>query len=77
MPATKTSDSDRRALAERLLPPAPEDLREARRLLGLSQRAWAARLGLSKTTVAAWETGKASPQADSLRRIVEMLVSGR
>lgn len=44
------------------LPPmTPDDLRAARKMLGLSQRAFAEALGAGRRTVEEWEAGKNTP----------------
>ena len=43
------------------MPPAAVDVREIRRRLRLSQRAFAAKFGFSPRTVQEWEQGRAQP----------------
>ncbi len=50
----------------------PGLLRRARRRTGLSQRGLAARLGVSQSTVARWETGETSPDLATVQRLAEL-----
>ena len=50
-----------------------EALRWLRGRLGESQMAFAAHIGAATETVAAWETGRATPSLPSHRRIVRLL----
>ncbi len=54
----------------------PNEIREARKRLGLSQEAFAKELRVSFATVNRWERGHAEPQRDRLSRLKE-LVSAR
>lgn len=47
-----------------------KDLRTAK---GIPQREFGEALGVDRTTVAKWETGKAAPRADMLPRIAKLL----
>ena len=47
----------------------PEKLLVARRLLGLTQKAMAKRLGVDPTTLAAWEQGKHRPSQKVWKRV--------
>ena len=50
----------------------PGVVRLVRRRLDVSQRALAARLGVSQSRVARWETGRTSPSADLLVQLARM-----
>jgi HTH-type transcriptional regulator/antitoxin HipB len=50
----------------------PGVVRLVRRRLDVSQRALALRLGVSQSQVARWETGRTSPRAEVLLRLVRM-----
>lgn len=45
----------------------------ARKAAGMTQVAFAAAIGIDRSTVAKWETGKAYPRADMLPAIAEAL----
>lgn len=51
----------------------PEEIRNLRTSLGLSQQAFASALGVSFATVNRWENGKATPQGDRIRRMRELM----
>ena len=55
----------------------PDDIREARRKLGLSQKAFAEHLRVSFATVNRWERGHAHPQSDRLSRMKELVATGQ
>ena len=55
----------------------PDDIREARRKLGLSQKAFAEQLRVSFATVNRWERGHAHPQSDRLSRMKELVATGQ
>jgi transcriptional regulator with XRE-family HTH domain len=60
------------------LPPAsslPERLASARRVLGLSQRKMAAKLGVDPATLMGWEAGRHQPTGKSLDLIGKVLPS--
>ena len=44
-----------------------------RKSVGLTQEQLADKLGVERTTVAKWETGEASPRADKLPKLAEVL----
>ena len=48
-------------------------LAQARMAAGLTQRELAARLGLSKSAVGNWESGKGTPDPDTLRELANVL----
>jgi HTH-type transcriptional regulator/antitoxin HipB len=50
----------------------PGLVRRIRRILDVSQRGLAAILDVSQSVVARWETGRTSPRADVLHRILEL-----
>jgi HTH-type transcriptional regulator/antitoxin HipB len=50
----------------------PGVVRRVRRILDVSQRGLAARLGVSQSVVARWETGRTSPRAAVLERLLRM-----
>lgn len=50
----------------------PGLLRRIRRILDVSQRGLAAALGVSQSVVARWETGRTSPRASVVQRLLEM-----
>lgn len=50
----------------------PGMVRRVRRILGVSQRGLAALLEVSQSVVARWETGRTSPRADALQRLLTM-----
>nr|MBC8228776.1 helix-turn-helix domain-containing protein [bacterium] len=52
-----------------------QDIRTLRKKLGLSQRQFAKRLGVSKRTVAYWESGKSSPGEEMLNKLAELPVT--
>ena len=54
---------------------APEEIKQARKKLKLSQKAFADVLGVSFATVNRWERGHAEPQADRLARIKDLIVN--
>src|SRR4051812_40454608 len=54
----------------------PDEIREARKKLGLSQKAFARELGVSFATVNRWEGGHSDPQPDRLGRI-KGLIAGK
>jgi DNA-binding transcriptional regulator YiaG len=51
---------------------APERIRAMRARLGMSQREFAAALGVRKVTVQAWEQGFYPPGEDSLARLIAL-----
>ena len=60
------------ARARRRLPsPAARQL--LRQRAGLSQRAFAAAIGVTREAVALWEAGKREPRDENLRRYLELL----
>lgn len=50
----------------------PGLVRRIRRILDVSQRGLAAALGVSQSVVARWETGRTSPRASVLQRLLGM-----
>ncbi|MFQ5690741.1 MAG: helix-turn-helix domain-containing protein, partial [Gemmatimonadota bacterium] len=58
-------------------PSLPERLRFTRRVLGLSRRAFAGRLGVNESTVRGWETGRHRPSRRHRERIEGLWVSLR
>lgn len=64
----------RRRLAARLAPPAPSDIKAARKLLDLTQRNLADMLGVSRGSVSDWERGRSSPGPENLRRLTALLL---
>ena len=48
------------------------NIKEMRTNKGLSQREFGSKLGVDRSTVTKWETGKASPRADMLPRIAKL-----
>ena len=46
----------------------PDQIKQIRRQLKMSQQAFAAALGVSFATVNRWENGKAKPQGDRIQR---------
>jgi DNA-binding transcriptional regulator YiaG len=50
-------------------PPAPDEIKAARTRLGLSQAAFAARIGCSIAAVAMWELGTRRPKGLYLREL--------
>lgn len=52
---------------------APDEIKQARKKLKLSQKAFADVLGVSFATVNRWERGHADPQADRLARIKDLI----
>jgi transcriptional regulator with XRE-family HTH domain len=52
-----------------------QDIKTLRNKLGLSQRQFAKRFGVSKRTVAYWESGKTSPGEDILSKLAELPVN--
>ncbi len=50
----------------------PGLVRRIRRILDVSQRGLAAALGVSQSVVARWETGRTSPRASVVQRLLEM-----
>ena len=47
--------------------------KKARMTANLTQSAIAEKLGISRTTVAMWETGESLPRADKLPQLAEIL----
>src|SRR6266550_2111724 len=52
---------------------SPDQIKELRGRLQMSQQAFAAALGVSFATVNRWENGKATPQADRIQRMRMLL----
>jgi len=50
----------------------PEQVREIRTRLGLSQKELAAKLGVSANSVCNWETGKTTPRGKSIEKLPAM-----
>ena len=50
----------------------PEQVREIRTRLGLSQKELAAKLGVSANSVCNWETGKTTPRGKSIEKLLAM-----
>ncbi len=50
----------------------PGMVRRVRRILDVSQRGLAARLGVSQSVVARWETGRTSPRMSVMERLLRM-----
>jgi len=48
---------------------SPDDIRNIRERLGMTQRGLADRLGVSVNTISNWETGRSSPRRRSLERL--------
>ncbi len=48
----------------------PSTIRHARRRIGLSQAALAARTGTSQATISAYESGRKTPSVDTLARLL-------
>lgn len=53
---------------------ARETLKRLRSKLGLTQEEFAARIGVTVSTVNRWENGRSAPQRLSMRRIRELMV---
>ncbi len=70
---TVLEKKERLALAERLSPARPEDIRRARELLGLSQAGLAAAAGVSRGNVGDWERGRNGPGPKALLAIARLL----
>jgi len=66
MPLTQPPSDPARSLL------TPGTVRRIRRTADLSQRELAAELGVSQTTVARWETGKAAPDLETLARMAAL-----
>jgi len=49
-----------------------EDIKQIRKLVGLSQGIFASSLGVSKKTVDAWERGRNTPEGPS-RRLLQLI----
>lgn len=58
--------------AEPAVPPTPERIREIRRSLEFTQTKLGERLGVSASTVSAWERGKCKPQPALEKKIREL-----
>jgi DNA-binding transcriptional regulator YiaG len=54
----------------------PADIRALRRRLGLTQAAFAVRVGVPVTTVSRWENGAAVPRTVAVRRAFATLANG-
>lgn len=55
---------------------AGQRIRDRRKVLGISQRELAARLGISFQAVQRWERGETFPRKDTLPRLLEILEAG-
>jgi DNA-binding transcriptional regulator YiaG len=58
-------------------PPTPEQIKSARLRLGLSQAAFAARVGCATGTVAMWELGSRRPKGLYLRALLRVMRSAK
>src|ERR1039458_572729 len=52
----------------------PDQIKQIRRQLKLSQKAFASALGVSFATVNRWENGKAKPQSDRIQRMKALVL---
>ena len=52
----------------------PDQIKQIRRQLKMSQQAFASALGVSFTTVNRWENGKAKPQSDRIQRMKALVL---
>lgn len=53
-----------------------QEIKELREQLGLSQRQFAKQLGVSKRTVAYWESGKRRPDKNAQKKLAELHEQG-
>jgi DNA-binding transcriptional regulator YiaG len=51
---------------------SPQEVRQIRQAAGMSQRAMAVKLRVSKNTISNWETGASSPRAASVEKLLAM-----
>jgi len=66
----------RAALRPRYEPPSPAEIKQLRQRLGLSQRAFAAKVGVGLNTVIRWESGFHQPRflaSERLRQLEQEL----
>ncbi len=53
-------------------PPTPTQIRQLRQRLGLSQRAFGARVGVEMGTIVRWERGRTTPRFLATERLREL-----
>jgi DNA-binding transcriptional regulator YiaG len=53
----------------------PQQIRDLRLDLGLTQGAFAKKLGLERSTISVWEAGKKTPSPLSIRKLEKLILT--